>query len=145
MSYPAFTPRHLVIAARVATPLVLGTLAFAVMWVDCTPVAAVAAFVPGLCVLIMGAPRTRAGDLVGALVMFMTLLECLHAATSDSLDLARWQACVAAAGAIVLLLKVQHLRGLARQDAYVPLRQLERRGAVLGRTRARSVPVRREA
>lgn len=134
MSFPAVTPQHLVIAARAAAPLCLGGLAWAVLWMACTPTVAAAGFLLSASVLLMGAPRIRAGDLVGALLVFITVLECIHAGASGTLDGPRWQACVAAAGTTVLLLKIQHLRGLARQDAYVPLRHLERRNALFGRT-----------
>ncbi|MFT4055005.1 MAG: hypothetical protein QM681_10900 [Novosphingobium sp.] len=137
MSFPLITPRHLVIAARTALPVILAGLASLVLQIDCTPSAAVAGFALSLCVLIMAAPRMRAADLVGALVVFMTMLECIHAGTAGNLDHVRWQACIAAAGVVVLLLKVQHLRALARQDAYVPLRQLDRRAALLSRTGVR--------
>ncbi len=144
MSFLAVTPRHLVIAARAATPLCLGSLAWAALRMDCSPFGAATGFVVSACVLLTGAPRTRAGDLVGALLVFVTLLECVHATQTGSLDDARWRACVAAAGAMVLLLKVQHWRALARQDAYVPLRHLERRKALLGRTKSFSSPIRRQ-
>ncbi|MEZ0133599.1 MULTISPECIES: hypothetical protein [Novosphingobium] len=138
MSFPTITPRHLVIAARAATPLCPGGLAWAVLQMDCSASAAAAGFVVSLCILTMAAPKIRTADLVGTLLAFTTLLECLHAAKFGSLDDMRWQACVVTAGAVVLLLKIQHLRAIARQDAYVPLRYLERRQALLGRTKCPS-------
>jgi len=91
--------------------------------------------------LLLAAPRLRNGELLGGLALYATMLEWGHAGLSGDIDTARWQAGIAVAGAMALLFKVQHLRSLARQDPYVPLRQLERRSILLNRTRPRSANV----
>lgn len=131
------TARHMVLSARLALAPAIGALAAAILLVDAAPAsAAAAAFLCGVLIL-QSAPRLRGSDLLGLLALLATLLEWLQAGFSGQLDTARWQACIAVFGAMAMLLKVQHLRSLAREDPYVPLRQLERRNVLLGRTTAR--------
>lgn len=135
------TPRHLVFAARSTVPLCLAALGWGVLALDCTPAAAAAGLVLTAWLLLLGAPKVRAGDLVGGLVLYMTLLECAHGGAAGALDGARWQAGVAAGGAMLILLKIQEIRALARQDAYVPLRHVDRRRVLLGQTSGRRATV----
>lgn len=137
MKLPRFTPGDLVTAARLALAPCLAGLAAAILVLDASAAQAAAGMFAVALVLLQAAPRMRNGDLLGLLLVFTTLLEWGHAGLSGHLDPARWQAGIAVAGAMALLLKVQHLRALAREDPCVPLRQLERRSALLGRTPAR--------
>lgn len=134
----ALTPHHLVTAARVLSAPALGGLGAAILVFDCSPGMAAAAVVATALVLMQAAPRLRAGDLLGGIALFATLAEWLQAGSAGAIDAERWQVCIVTAAAMMALLKVQHWRGLARQDAYVPLRQLERRRALFGRTRGKS-------
>ncbi|MFC6620878.1 hypothetical protein [Novosphingobium panipatense] len=146
MRSPNPTAHHLVTAARAILPMAAAILACGVVHLEwAVSTAACWTLICGV-ILLMAMPRLRAGDGLGFLALFVTLLECIGAASSGIADAQRWQACIAVTGAMVLLLKVQHLRALARQDGYVPLRHLERRSAVLNRSPARgcdSVPPRR--
>lgn len=140
MTLSPLTPRHLVIAARLALPPSLGAMAGTVLVVDGSPIAAAAATFVTATVLLLAAPRVRAAELLGCLALFATILEWTHASLAGGIDAARWQAAIAVAGAMALHLKVQHWRSLARQDPYVSLRQLERRSVLFGRTARRPDP-----
>lgn len=127
------TPRHLVLAARAALLPCLALQTAAVLAFDSSPRTMAATTFAVALVLLQAAPRLRAGDLLAGLSLFMTILESLRASLTGDIDAERWQVAVAMTGGLFVLLKVQHLRALARQDAYVPLRQLERRNAVFSR------------
>jgi hypothetical protein len=137
MISPALTPRLLVIAARIALLPCAGVFVAAVM-ADCSAASAAGVAFGCALVLLQAAPRLRASDLLGVLALGVTLVEWVHAGFAGGIDIARWEAAIAVPGALVLLLKVQHLRGLARHDAYVPLRQLERRQVLFARRPART-------
>ncbi|MEE4451362.1 hypothetical protein [Novosphingobium resinovorum] len=138
MTQPLPTPHHLVIAARIMLAPCLAAMGWSSLAAHGTPMAAAIATFTAALVMLQAAPRLRASDLLGGIALFATILEVARAGSAGSLDSARWQACIAVAGGMMLLLKVQHLRALARRDAYVPLRHLERRSALFGRSRARA-------
>lgn len=140
MKFPRLTPRHIVTAARLALPVCLAGLAVAILWLDCSPPNAAAMMFLTAAVMLQSAPRTRASDMIGALALFVTLIEWGHASIAGNIDAIRWQSVIAVAGAMVLLLKVQHWRSLAREDPYVPLRHLERRNVLMSRGRPRTKP-----
>lgn len=137
MRFPLLTPWFLVICARLALLPSLGGLAASVLVVDGPPVLAAAATFLAAIVLLQAVPKVRAAEMLGLLALFGTMLEWTQASLVGGIDSARWQSIIAVTGAMVLLLKVQHLRSLAREDPCVPLRQLERRNILLSRTRKR--------
>lgn len=139
------TPRLVVTVARLTMLPCLATLAGAILVADTAPAPAAAAMFLTAIVLLQAAPKLRAADLLGLLALFATILEWMHAGLSGGIDASRWQAMIAVTGSMALLLKVQHLRSLAREDPYVPLRQLERRNVVLNRARPRAPGARRTA
>lgn len=144
MNPPALTPRLLVVAARIALLPCLGVLAAAVA-MACSPTVAALMVFAWAVVLLQSAPRLRASDLLGIVALVVTMLEWTQASFAGGIDMARWEAGIAVPGAMVLLLKVQHLRALARQDPQVPLRQLERRRVLLARRPVRDPASRRIA
>ncbi|WP_159976966.1 MULTISPECIES: hypothetical protein [unclassified Novosphingobium] len=131
------TPRFLVNAARLALLPCLGGLAAVILGFDASPASAAATTFLAAIVMLQAAPKVRAADMLGILALLVTMLEWVHAGMTGSIDATRWQAVIAVAGAMALLLKIQHLRSLAREDPYVPLRHLERRSALLSRPRPR--------
>ena len=102
---------------------------------------AVMAFLLGLLIL-LSAPDQRSSELLGAQAVWMTVAEFLAAAQSGQMLFWRWAVSIAALAVVIVPLKIQHLRSLARSHPYSPLRDLERRApaassAVLnGRARA---------
>jgi hypothetical protein len=140
MRAPLPTPDHLVLAARLALVPCLAGLAGAMLVPGGAPVPVAATAGLAALVLLQAFPAIRAGDLMGLLALAVTALAWLYAARAGAIDAERWQAGIAVAGAAVALLKVQHTRALARSDRYVPLRQLERRNAVLARPRRARLP-----
>lgn len=129
------TPGHLVITARLALLPCLTGLAGTILIFKGSPGSAAAMTFFTAIVLLQAAPKIRAADMLCLLALFATMLEWGNAAQTGGIDTQRWQAAIAVAGAMALLLKVQHLRSLARHDPYVPLRQLDRRNALLRRTK----------
>lgn len=133
----SFAPQSLVILARVMLLPCLAVFAAAIVVFDGSTGLCMGLSFAALVLVLQALPYRRNGDLIGLLVLGVTLLEWLHAGNVGAMDEDRWQACVAVLGGAFVLLRVQHLRSLARQDPYVPLRQLERRGALMARTVAR--------
>lgn len=128
------TPGHLVVGARLALLPCLAGLTSTILVIESSPGLAGAVTFLTAILLLQAAPKVRAADMLGLLALFATMLEWGNAAHTGAINAQRWQAIIAVTGAMALLLKVQHLRSLARQDPYVPLRQLDRRNALLRRS-----------
>lgn len=143
MTSPRLTAHHLVITARALVPVAMATLGWAICSRDSGPVTAGGITLASALMVLLAAPRLRANELLAGVALFATLLEWGQAGATGEIVVLRWLACLAVPGAMMMMLKVQHLRSLARHDAYVPLRQLERRNSLLGRTiAAPTAPVR---
>lgn len=131
------TPQSFVCVARVVL-LPLVALAGAAM-VGNAPLHAsvVLAFLVAL-VLLAAFPTRRHGDLLAGMMIAVTGVEWCLAIGTAYFDVTRWSYEIAIAGGMSFVLRINHLRGLARQDPYVSLRQLDQRNAVLARTRRSS-------
>lgn len=127
------TPHTFVMAARVAV-VPFGLLRIGCsLWVASQDLACLVTFAL-TSIALSAAPKTRHGDVLGLVTVAITLSDTVGASQSGSFDAARWGLSMAIVGATGLILRIQNFRGLARQDAYVPLRNLERGNAALGRT-----------
>lgn len=88
--------------------------------------AGIGAFFLSLGVL-MALPGQRSAELLGALAIWLTYAEFMAAAQSGEFDLWRWGVALAALSLVVVPLKVQHVRQLARTNPYQPIKDLDRR------------------
>lgn len=77
--------------------------------------------------LLMALPRQRSSELLGALAIWLTYAEFMAAAQSGHFDLWRWGVALATLSLVVVPLKVQHVRQLARTNPYQPIQELDRR------------------
>jgi hypothetical protein len=77
--------------------------------------------------VLMALPRQRSSELLGALAVWLTYAEFMAAAQSGHFDLWRWGVALATLSLVVVPLKVQHVRQLARTNPYQPIRELDRR------------------
>lgn len=77
--------------------------------------------------LMLAMPRMRSSELLGILAIGITVAEYAAGQLHDGIEILRWADFMGALGAIMLILKVQRWRSLARTDPHVPIRQLERR------------------
>ncbi|MEO0031220.1 MAG: hypothetical protein RIS94_978 [Pseudomonadota bacterium] len=88
--------------------------------------AGIAAFVLAVC-LLLAVPDQRGSELLGAAAVWMTTAEFMSASQSHHFALWRWAVSVATLALVIVPLKVQYLRGLARSNPYRPLGELDRR------------------
>lgn len=77
--------------------------------------------------LLLAFPGQRSSELLGALAIWMTYAEFMSAAQSGQFDLWRWAVALATLALVVVPLKVQHVRQLARTNPYQSIRELDRR------------------
>jgi len=87
---------------------------------------AIMAYVLGLLIL-LAVPDQPSSELLGAQAVWMSVAEFLAAAQSGQMQVWRWAVSVAALAVVLLSVKIQHWRSLARSHPYSPLRDLERR------------------
>lgn len=85
-----------------------------------------AAFVLAVC-LLLAVPDQRGSELLGAAAIWMTTAEFMSASQSHHFDMWRWAVSVATLALVIVPLKVQYLRSLARSNPYRPLGELDRR------------------
>lgn len=86
-------------------------------------------------------PSQRSSELLGALAIWLTYAEFMAAIQSGLFDLWRWAIVLAALSLVIVPIKVQHLRQLARSNPYQPLGALDRR--VWSAAGAATAPARR--
>jgi len=72
-------------------------------------------------------PNQRSSELLGALAIWLTYAEFMAAIQSGHFDLWRWAIVLATLSLVIVPIKVQHLRQLARSNPYRPLGELDRR------------------
>lgn len=72
-------------------------------------------------------PNQRSSELLGALAIWLTYAEFMAAIQSGHFGLWRWAVVLATLSLVIVPLKVQHLRQLARSNPYQPIRELDRR------------------
>ncbi|GEN99821.1 hypothetical protein NSE01_16540 [Novosphingobium sediminis] len=76
---------------------------------------------------LLALPNQRSSELLGALAIWLTYAEFMAAIQSGHFDLWRWAVVLATLSLVILPIKVQHLRQLARSNPYRPLGELDRR------------------
>ena len=77
--------------------------------------------------LLLALPGQRSSELLGAQSIWMTYAEFLSAIQCGHFDLWRWAVALATLALVIVPLKVQHLRQLARSNPYQPIHELDRR------------------
>jgi hypothetical protein len=77
--------------------------------------------------LLLALPTQRSSELLGAMAIWMTYAEFMSAIQSGHFDLWRWAVAMSTLSLVVVPLKVQHLRLLARINPYQPIRELDSR------------------
>ncbi|WP_421848322.1 hypothetical protein [Novosphingobium sp.] len=78
-------------------------------------------------VTLLALPSQRSSELLGALAIWLTYAEFMAAIHSGHFDLWRWAVVLATLSLVIVPIKVQHLRQLARSNPYQPLGKLDRR------------------
>jgi hypothetical protein len=82
--------------------------------------------------LLLAVPDQRGSELLGAAAIWMTTAEFMSAAQSHHFDMWRWAVSVATLALVIVPLKVQYLRGLARSNPYRALGELDKRSWSVG-------------
>lgn len=77
--------------------------------------------------MLLALPNQRSSELLGALAIWLTYAEFMAAIQSGHFDLWRWAVVLATLSTVIVPIKVQHLRQLARSNPYQPLADLDRR------------------
>lgn len=77
--------------------------------------------------LLLALPHQRSSELLGALAIWLTYAEFMSTIQCGHFELWRWAVAQATLALVVVPLKVQHLRELARSNPYQPVAELDRR------------------
>lgn len=77
--------------------------------------------------MLLAFPNQRSSELLGALAIWLTYAEFMAAIQSGHFGLWRWAIVLATLSLVIVPIKVQHLRQLARSNPYRPLGELDRR------------------
>jgi hypothetical protein len=121
------TPGHVTRFARIGALLIAFLLTSGYVTDRLTlELAGVGAFFLAVLTL-LALPSLRSSELLGALAIWLTYAEFMAAIQSGHFDLWRWAVVLATLSLVVVPIKVQHLRQLARSNPYQPLGTLERR------------------
>lgn len=122
-----YTPAQVVRAGRILALITANvmTVGYVTGWMT-TESAAILAYLLGSLILI-GVPDQRASELLGAQAIWMTVAEFLSAAQAGHLNLWRWAVSVSALAVVLIPIKIQYMRSLARAHPYRALRDLDRR------------------
>lgn len=100
------------------------------------------------CSLLLAAPKQRATELLGAVTVWMCFAEFLSTMESGRFAFWRLGVAVAALGCVMAVIRVQHLRDLARRSPDTQLGDLDRRTiggiGVVPRTNAQLSQMRHE-
>ncbi|WP_225205898.1 hypothetical protein [Novosphingobium huizhouense] len=126
------TPALLVRLARALSlvTLVLLMIGYADGWLT-LETAALGAFGLGM-LLMMAFPDQRASELLGAIAIWATTAEFMSAVQTGGFDAWRWAVTTATLAVLVLPLKVQYLRELARTAPDRTIGELDRRAWSVG-------------
>lgn len=76
---------------------------------------------------LLALPGQRSSELLGALAIWLTYAEFMAAIQSGHFALWRWAVVLATLSLVIVPIKVQHLRQLARANPYRPIGELDRR------------------
>ncbi len=76
---------------------------------------------------LLALPSQRSSELLGALAIWLTYAEFMAAIRSGQFDLWRWAVVLATLALVIVPIKVQHVRQLARSNPYRPIGETDRR------------------
>ncbi len=76
---------------------------------------------------LLALPGQRSSELLGALAIWLTYAEFMAAIQSGHFNLWRWGVVLATLSLVIVPIKVQHLRQLARNNPYRPIGEQDRR------------------
>lgn len=82
--------------------------------------------------LLLAVPDQRSSEVLGATAIWMTTAEFMACSQSGHFDMWRWAVAVATLALVIVPLKVQYLRGLARTNPYCPITEQDRRAWTAG-------------
>ncbi len=77
--------------------------------------------------LLLAVPDQRSSELLGAAAIWMTTAEFMSCSQSAHFDMWRWAVAIATLALVIVPLKVQYMRGLARTNPYAPIGAQDRR------------------
>lgn len=121
------TPGHVIRFARIAALLIAFALTAGYVTDRLTlELAGVGALSLAVFTL-LGLPHQRSSELLGALAIWLTYAEFMAAIQSGDFNLWRWAVVLATLALVIVPIKVQHLRQLARTNPYQSLGELDRR------------------
>lgn len=121
------TPGHVTRSARIGALLIAFALTSGYVTDRLTlELAGVGAFFLAVFTL-LALPTQRSSELLGALAIWLTYAEFMAAIQSGHFDLWRWAIVLATLSLVIVPIKVQHLRELARSNPYRSLGELDRR------------------
>lgn len=121
------TPGHVARLARIGALLIAFALTAGYVTDRLTlELAGVGAFFLAVLTL-LALPGQRSSELLGALAIWLTYAEFMAAIQSGHFALWRWAIVLATLSLVIVPIKVQHLRQLARSNPYRPLGELDRR------------------
>lgn len=125
--FARLTPGHIV---RLAKAVAMGTamIMTAAYVTDRLTVetAGIASFCLALS-LLLAVPDQRSSELLGAAAIWMTTAEFMSCSQSGHFDMWRWAVAVATLALVIVPLKVQYMRTLARTNPYCPVADQDRR------------------
>jgi len=134
------TPGHVASFARIGALLIAFSMTVGYVTDQMTlELAGVGAFFLSVLTL-LAFPSQRSSELLGALAIWLTYAEFMAAIQSGHFDLWRWALVLATLSLVIVPIKVQHLRQLARRNPYQPLGELDRRVWSAARPAAASAP-----
>jgi len=125
--FARLTPGHVV---RIAKVFAMGTamIMTAAYVTDRLTVetAGIASFCLALS-LLLAVPNQRSSELLGAAAIWMTTAEFMSCSQSAHFDMWRWAVAIATLALVILPLKVQYMRQLARTNPYATIADQDRR------------------
>lgn len=143
------TPGQITRTSKIVAIVTALALAFGYVSDDLTPVSASLGGFLLVCSLLLAAPTQRASEMLGAVTVWMCFAEFLSTTQSGQFAIWRLSVAVATLGGVMGVIRVQHLRELARQTPDTTLADLDRRNgngvAVLPRSPAKLAEMRGES
>ncbi len=126
--FARITPGHIVRSARIGALLIAFVLTSGYVTDRLSlELAGVGSFFLAVLTL-LALPNQRSSELLGALAIWLTYAEFMAAIQSGHFNLWRWAIVLATLSLVIVPIKVQHLRQLARSNPYRPIGELDRRG-----------------
>ena len=143
------TPGQITRTSKIVAIVTALALAYGYVSDNLTPVSASLGGFLLACSLLLAAPTQRAAEMLGAVTVWMCFAEFLSTTQSGQFAIWRLSVAVATLGGVMGVIRVQHLRDLARQTPDATLADLDRRTgngvAVLPRSPAKLAEMRGES